>query len=224
MGGADQGESVRRLLETLPEISIWLDGGFRDGEGSRAWGDAGRVVPVLGSETIRDANCLASWPNTDLRGDSEKSVVIPAKAGIQLDPESGEETRLDPGLRRGDDCGLGDDRVREGAPILSLDFDAQGFRGAPAILGQTERWPGSVIVMTLDRVGEDSGPDLVRLRSIVARAGGRRVIAAGGVRNIADIEAIADCGAAGALVASALHEKRIGQKEIAAFRRRRRSL
>ena len=39
------------------------------------------------------------------------------------------------------------------------------------------------------------------LRDIVARAGGRRIYAAGGVRDRADIEALAAAGAAGVLVA-----------------------
>jgi phosphoribosylformimino-5-aminoimidazole carboxamide ribotide isomerase len=59
--------------------------------------------------------------------------------------------------------------------------------------------------MTLARVGAREGPDLSRVAEVVARAGARRVYAAGGVRDANDLEALRRSGAAGALVATALH-------------------
>ena len=73
------------------------------------------------------------------------------------------------------------------------------------MLDEPQHWPHAVIVMTLARVGSGEGPDLQRVAAIVARAGGRRIYAAGGVRNRADIEALHAAGAAGALIATALH-------------------
>ena len=89
--------------------------------------------------------------------------------------------------------------------VLSLDFRGERFQGPPAILDDTDLWPDRVLVMTLARVGADAGPDLVRLRAIMARAGARRIYAAGGVRNPADLRACSEAGAAGALVATSLH-------------------
>jgi uncharacterized protein related to proFAR isomerase len=43
------------------------------------------------------------------------------------------------------------------------------------------------------------------------------------VRGIADLEALAEIGAQGALIANALHASAITENEIAAFLRRRRS-
>ena len=63
--------------------------------------------------------------------------------------------------------------------------------------------------MTLGRVGSGAGPDLDRLAAIRARAGARRLYAAGGVRDKADLAALKDAGAAGVLVASALHDGKI---------------
>ena len=59
--------------------------------------------------------------------------------------------------------------------------------------------------MTLARVGSGEGPDLRRVADIVARAGACRIYAAGGVRDRADIEALHAAGAAGVLIATALH-------------------
>jgi phosphoribosylformimino-5-aminoimidazole carboxamide ribotide isomerase len=89
--------------------------------------------------------------------------------------------------------------------ILSLDFDGDGFRGPPAILESSASWPRTVIAMTLAKVGAGDGPDFERLCAIKARAGGRAVIAAGGVRDDADLDALAARGIAGALVATCLH-------------------
>jgi phosphoribosylformimino-5-aminoimidazole carboxamide ribotide isomerase len=62
-----------------------------------------------------------------------------------------------------------------------------------------------VIVMTLARVGSSAGPDVQRVADIVGRAGKRRVYAAGGVRDRDDIDALRGAGAAGVLLATALH-------------------
>lgn len=102
--------------------------------------------------------------------------------------------------------------------VLSLDFRGPEFMGPPALLDDAALWPGRVIVMTLARVGSDEGPDLDRIAGIIARAGRRKVYAAGGVRDRRDLLALKGLGAAGVLVASALHDGKISAgdlKEIA---------
>lgn len=100
------------------------------------------------------------------------------------------------------------------AVVLSLDFDADGFRGPPALLDQPELWPARVIVMTLARVGAGYGPDVERLAEFRRRAPSRRIYAAGGVRNAADLYSLADIGVTGALVATALHGGSISTPEL----------
>ena len=112
------------------------------------------------------------------------------------------------------------DIVAEAPPrtVLSLDFRGSEFMGPEALLDDPTLWPARVIVMTLDRVGSGGGPDVARLQQIASRAGSRRVYAAGGIRNRADLDRIRAAGAAGALVASALHAQKITAgdlKEIA---------
>ena len=101
--------------------------------------------------------------------------------------------------------------------ILSLDFRGENFVGPPALLEQPALWPERIIVMTLARVGSGDGPDLERLASIRQRAPARRVYAAGGVRGRDDLEALRNAGAAGILVASALHDGRLTPTDLAAF-------
>jgi phosphoribosylformimino-5-aminoimidazole carboxamide ribotide isomerase len=109
------------------------------------------------------------------------------------------------------------DRARKAAgpaAPLSLDFRGDTFLGPPELLADATLWPDRVIVMTLARIGSGEGPDLARLDAIIARAGARKVYAAGGVRDADDLSALRDIGAAGALVATALHNGRIGPGDL----------
>ena len=93
--------------------------------------------------------------------------------------------------------------------MLSLDrrdgqrLDPAGCWDRPAL------WPARVIVMTLERVGADAGPDLDTLRELQARAPEVSLIGAGGIRDGADLERARAAGAAAWLVASALHDGRL---------------
>lgn len=106
----------------------------------------------------------------------------------------------------------GEDRV-----ALSLDV-RQGMPLGPAVLHEdTGRWPARVIAMTLDRVGSSEGPDLDRIATLATRRPGVRVWGAGGVRDAADLEALATHGTDAVLVASALHDRRLDAGTLARF-------
>jgi uncharacterized protein related to proFAR isomerase len=103
--------------------------------------------------------------------------------------------------------------------ILSLDFRGERFLGPRALLDNPHSWPRDVIAMCLHSVGAGGGPDFARLGGIVRAAGpGRRVHAAGGVRHAADLDALAAAGAAGVLVASALHNGAVGREDVLRLR------
>jgi phosphoribosylformimino-5-aminoimidazole carboxamide ribotide isomerase len=93
--------------------------------------------------------------------------------------------------------------------VLSLDrrdglrLDAAGCWESPAL------WPERVIVMTLERVGADAGPDLDTLREVQSRSPATKLVGAGGIRHEADLAAAAAAGAHAWLVASALHDGRL---------------
>lgn len=102
---------------------------------------------------------------------------------------------------------------------LSLDFRGDDFMGPPGLLDDAALWPERLIVMTLARVGSGEGPDMTRLASILARAEGRQVYAAGGVRSMGDLRELRDVGVAGALVATALHAGGITRDDLEALAR-----
>jgi phosphoribosylformimino-5-aminoimidazole carboxamide ribotide isomerase len=99
--------------------------------------------------------------------------------------------------------------VADGQAALSLDrrdgqrLDVAGCWDAPEV------WPTRVIVMTLERVGADAGPDLATIADVRRKAPQAMVIGAGGIRHADDLEAAAAAGADAWLVASALHDRRL---------------
>lgn len=111
-------------------------------------------------------------------------------------------------------------RALRGDAILSLDFRGEDFVGPPSLLDDPSLWPCAVIAMTLARVGTSTGPDLLRLAAIAARAGDRRVYAAGGLRGPEDLCALAERGVAGILVASAIHDGRLRREHLSGFSER----
>ena len=128
---------------------------------------------------------------------------------LVLGSESQRDTSTLDGLLH---AGMGDEIV------LSLDFRGDDFLGPRALLDQPGLWPGRVIVMTLHRVGSGAGPALDRLDDVRRRAPAARIYAAGGVRGAADLMELHRHGVSGALIATALHDGRLGQVEIAALR------
>jgi phosphoribosylformimino-5-aminoimidazole carboxamide ribotide isomerase len=156
-------------------------------------------------ESIRQA-----FPQTSLWVDN--GIADPASASAWLARTNhclvlGSETQRDPTVARE----LSDhDRV-----VLSLDFRAAQFAGPAELLDDTGVWPKRLIVMTLARVGSGAGPDTARIAEIRARAPGRSIYAAGGVRDAGDLAALQQLGVAGALVATSLHDGRLSGADIA---------
>jgi HisA/HisF family protein len=102
-----------------------------------------------------------------------------------------------------------DDRI-----ILSLDYRGDDFVGPPDLLSDVDAWPSRVITMTLARVGSGTGPDWGRLEAIRNAGRAKRIYAAGGIRNVDDLVALANQGIAGALVASCLHNGALSGAQI----------
>lgn len=94
--------------------------------------------------------------------------------------------------------------------ILSLDFRGDTFLGPHSLLEKTSLWPDRIIVMSLERVGCEAGPDLQKIEWIKNLAGyHRKIYAAGGIRNSSDLWDLKKRGISGALLASAFHNQQI---------------
>jgi phosphoribosylformimino-5-aminoimidazole carboxamide ribotide isomerase len=100
--------------------------------------------------------------------------------------------------------------------LLSLDFSAHDEPlGEARLFADSALWSEQVIIMTLARVGSDMGADSDKLRHYQQRYPQTEFIAAGGVRNIADVQQLKAIGINSVLVASALHTNAISKADIA---------
>jgi phosphoribosylformimino-5-aminoimidazole carboxamide ribotide isomerase len=116
----------------------------------------------------------------------------------------------------------------DGALILSVDLRARralspdpGLAGLPALDALARLHRGGLreaIVLDLARVGSGEGPDVELIAEIHDAFGDLQLLAGGGVRTIDDLRALDAAGAAGALVATALHGGVIGPRELAELR------
>jgi phosphoribosylformimino-5-aminoimidazole carboxamide ribotide isomerase len=120
------------------------------------------------------------------------------------------------------------DRLRTELPdaplVLSLDLRARrvlspdpGLAGLGAAEALARLGPSGVpevIVLDLARVGSGAGPDVALVRELHVRFPELDLLAAGGVRDGADLRALAEAGAGGALVATAIHRGGIGRAEL----------
>jgi phosphoribosylformimino-5-aminoimidazole carboxamide ribotide isomerase len=100
------------------------------------------------------------------------------------------------------------------SPILSLDYQEDHFKGPDDLEQHVEYWPEDTIVMSLSRVGTSRGPDMDRLQQLIKLQPRLNLYAAGGIRNLQDLEQLRSIGTAGVLLSTALHQGVIGHKEI----------
>lgn len=94
--------------------------------------------------------------------------------------------------------------------LLSLDRRRAELPDRAGCWADPSLWPARVIAMTLDRVGTLAGPDLGTLAELRERKPGVALVGAGGIGGPADLELARGSGAAAWLVASCLHDLRIG--------------
>jgi HisA/HisF family protein len=116
----------------------------------------------------------------------------------------------------------------DGAVVLSADLrDGHALSPDPQLAGLSaldvvarlhRAGLREAIVLDLARVGSGAGPDVRLIAEIHAAFPDLELLAGGGVRDVEDLRALADAGAAGALVATALHGGVIGPRELAELR------
>jgi phosphoribosylformimino-5-aminoimidazole carboxamide ribotide isomerase len=98
--------------------------------------------------------------------------------------------------------------LRDGQ-LVSADPGLAGLEAAAAAPLASALRVREVLVIDLARVGSGSGPPLRAVAQLAAALPGVDIYAGGGVRNDRDLKALDAAGAAGALVATALHDARL---------------
>jgi HisA/HisF family protein len=107
---------------------------------------------------------------------------------------------------------MGDDGVLSRCPALA------GRSPLAAIEMLANEGVTEVILLSLLQVGTGAGPDLETLRAVHDAFPHLRLIAGGGVRTAEDLQALAEAGADGVLLATALHRGWITLADIRAAR------
>ena len=105
--------------------------------------------------------------------------------------------------------------------VLSPDPGLARLGAADALERLQQSGVREAIVLDLARVGSGAGPDLALVRELSAGFPELELLAGGGVRDVDDLHSLAEAGAAGALVATALHSGAIGREELRALSRPR---
>lgn len=93
--------------------------------------------------------------------------------------------------------------------ILSLDYRQNNFLGHPTWQTHRDFWPDRIIMMNLDYVGVNQGPDCQKLTELATLNPDKQLFAAGGVRHNNDLKLLRQIGIQGVLLASALHNETI---------------
>ena len=151
-------------------------------------------------------------------GDVQSEIIaaLAREARIMVDAGAGDpQALLDLGVDR---VVVGTETLTDAASllpdaVLSVDlYDGRVLSRDPRLAGLSAldalallRRPREVIVLDLARVGTSSGPDVALIAELHAAYPELELLAGGGVRDGDDLRALADAGAAGALVATALH-------------------
>ena len=162
---------------------------------------------------VADLDAIAGGPlQTAILAALAREARIMVDAGVS-DPE-GARALLELGVDRvvvGTET-LADADALPFDAVLSVDlYDGRVLSRDPRLAGLSAldavarlAGPREVIVLDLARVGTSSGPDVALIAELHAAFPDLVLLAGGGVRDSDDLRALADAGAAGALVATAL--------------------
>jgi len=209
---ADPVAVAAALLELAPFPAVYaadLDAITRDGS-RRNFASLQRLGSVLRRRGVR-----ALWLDAGRAAWVGELAAALAEQGIALVPVIGSES-LAEGERPQDLAGTSADFA------LSLDHRAGACLGPAGLARETHRWPRRVLAMELAGVGVRRGPPLALLAALRqgADAAGRddvALYAGGGVRDAADLMRLEAAGAAGALVATALHDGSLDARALRPF-------
>jgi phosphoribosylformimino-5-aminoimidazole carboxamide ribotide isomerase len=164
--------------------------------------DLGALAGDPVDETTLRALCAVAEPWVDAGATTPEAAAALRRAGVVRNVVGTES--LGPGAEITPPVVLSVD-LRDGR-LISPDpelADRASTAAAPLARALNVR---ELLVIDLARVGSGSGPPLDAVAELAAALPGVAIYAGGGVRDEADLRALESAGAAGALVATALHE------------------
>jgi phosphoribosylformimino-5-aminoimidazole carboxamide ribotide isomerase len=187
--GSQQNQQIVRRITAETAFSIQLGGGIRDSAGVLAWLGSGVDRCVVGSLAVTEPDTIKTWLK-EIGGDK---IVLALDVKIDADGTPVASTH---GWTR-------DSRISLWQ--LVDDYADFGLR--------------HVLCTDISRDGAMAGPNIDLYHDFVRRYPNIALQASGGVRHIADLEALRGIGASAAITGRALLDGRISKQEISSFLR-----
>ena len=185
--GSQQNQEVVCKIIESSKLTIQLGGGVRNDSQIKSWFDIGLSRVVIGSMAITEPERVRNW----LANYGPERIVL--ALDVNLDP-SGIPRIATHGWQRGTDTDLWQ--------CLTA-YQPAGLK--------------HVLCTDISRDGALTGPNLSLYTDLIDRYPGIHLQASGGVRNINDLEALRQIGAAATISGRALLDKKITMKEIETF-------
>ncbi len=194
---AGQPVDVATLARLGAVAETWVDAGATTPERAEALARAGVARNVVGTESLGgeiagegSAHRVGEYPEIAGEGSAHRAGEDPELAGAPTSPRV-----LSVDLRDG--------------RLISPRPDLAGRDPAAAAPLATALGVRELLVIDLALVGSGSGPPVGAVAELAAALPELAIYAGGGVRDDEDLRALESAGAAGALVATALHEGRV---------------
>ena len=102
--------------------------------------------------------------------------------------------------------------------ILSVDYRSGGLLGSPDMMQAQNLWPSDVIILNLDQVGTNNGVSLPGKLNSQELFDQYNIYYGGGINSLTALRQLEKLGAAGALLATALHGKNINREDLLYFK------
>lgn len=191
--GADAGRPGHdTLVAALAAVApLWLDAGISSLDRARHARSLGARRAVVGLETLESFDTLsaicAALGNTHVSSADPLRGIRPTVA-FSLD-------------------------LRGGIPVAPR-LDVATSDPVELAARAADAGASTVIVLDLARVGAAVGPDADVIARVRRAAPAVTLIAGGGIRGLGDLVRLAGAGCDGALVATALHDGRLGTEDV----------
>lgn len=186
--GAQSNREIVAAIAADSPLSIQLGGGIRSAETVAGWLDSGVARCVIGSLAITEPDTVKSWI---ARFGPERIVLA---LDVHVD-KSGQAMVTTHGWTRESNTTLFE---------CIDDFTNAGLK--------------RVLCTDVSRDGAMTGPNLDLYRKVLQRYPGLELQASGGVRHLADLEALRRLGVPAAITGRALLDGKITSREIESFR------
>jgi phosphoribosylformimino-5-aminoimidazole carboxamide ribotide isomerase len=186
--GAQCNVALVRDIAAATSLELQLGGGIRDTQTLERWFEAGVKRCVIGSVAVTEPARVFDW----LRDFGHERIVV------------------------GLDVSLRDD----GKPMLATHgwtetSDSDLWTCIDRYVDAGMNW---LLCTDISRDGTLKGPNLTLYQQILARYPGLMLQASGGVRDVADLQALAQAGMPAAITGRALLDGRISAAEVASLR------